>query len=90
MAVDPVVAVLSVEGVVGAVAGDFVVAVAGIDVFDGDETVFAITGVLPGGGVEVDAVVFARELSGVAPGATVDGVVAVVAVDPVVAGEGLD
>ena len=61
-----VVSVLTVECVVSAVSFDDVVAGTGIDVFDGDESVNAIASVLPAGGVEIDAVVSARELSGIA------------------------
>ena len=56
---------MSVEDVVGVIARDAVVAGTGIDVFDGDEAVCAITCVLPVGGVEVDAVGTGRELSGI-------------------------
>ena len=62
-AVEPVVVVLSVEDVVGVIARDAVVAGTRVDVFDGDQTVCAITCVLPVGGVEVDAVGAGRELS---------------------------
>ena len=69
----------------GAAAGDLVVAGTGIDVFDGDEPVFAIAGVLPAGGIEIDAVGARGELSGVTSTTTVDGVVAEESVDPVLA-----
>ena len=85
MAIETVISVLTIEGVGHSVALDDVIAGAGIDVFDGDQTVSAITGVLPARGIEIDAVVSARELSGIASATAIDGVVTEMAVDPVVA-----
>ena len=56
-AIEPVVAVLTIEGVGSVVAGDLVITGAGVDIFDGDQPVFAITSVLILGGGEFDGVV---------------------------------
>ena len=55
-AIELVVAVLSVEGVGRTVAVDNIVTAAGVDIFNGDESVTPITCVLPACGVEIDAV----------------------------------
>ena len=47
-----------------------------MDVFDGDEAVFAIACVLALGGSEPDDVVFPGELSSIGASSTIDGVVA--------------
>ena len=55
-AIKAVIAVLSVECVFSFVAGDDVITGSGIDVFNRDQPIFAITGVLPFGGLQVDAI----------------------------------
>ena len=81
MAIETVISVLTIEGVGHSVALDDVIAGAGIDVFDGNQAISAITCVLPSRGLEVDAIGARRELSGIAPAAAMDDVVAVSTVE---------
>ena len=83
-AIKVVVACLTAEPVVRTVAYDGVVARTRVDVFDGDQAIFSIAGVLALGGVEPDDVVFTGELSGIGAVTTIHGVVAFSAIEQVV------